>query len=348
MKTLFPLGLSLLVGLCLLGGCKKGDHYTAEERAAAAKLKPTKDPILEEIYAFRGQVRQDYNNRRFAKLEERAADLRRGKPTFDNGYWKVAEFYESLTCRDEEPESMWQLHDRIHRDWITAFPQSFTARVAYADFFVSYAWHARGHGFANTVTQEGWRLFHERAAAARKTLEEARQLPDRDPFWWDVALAVARAQGWSKSEFDELVEKGKSLQPRFWRYDVDRAASLLPRWYGKPGDWEAYAEQAAARPDGLGVEIYARIVLALQGYYDNVFKETTASWPKALEGLERMRKLYPRSLDLISETALLAVKADSRWVAKEMFDQIGDKYLASVWGKPEYFIRCRNWAENRK
>jgi hypothetical protein len=243
---------------------------------------------------------------------------------------------------------MWQLHDRIHREWISAFPQSITAPVAYADFFVSYAWHARGHGFADTVTAEGRRLFGERVAAARRTLQEARQLPERDPIWWNVVLGVARAQGWSKSEFDQAVETAKSFEPQFWGYDVSRTASLLPRWYGQPGDWEVYAEQAAARPDGLGVEVYARIVMALHGYYDNIFEETTASWPKVLEGLERMRKLYPQSLDIISETALLAVMADNRALAKEMFDQLGDKYLASVWGKPEYFVRYRNWAENRR
>ena len=344
MKRFLALSFPLLIAVCAFSGCKKKETFTAEEIAAAAKLKPTKDPVKEEIYAFRIAVRQDYNSRRFAELEKRATELRRSKAVFGNGSWKLSEFYDSFPCRSDEPESMWQLHDRIHRDWIAAFPQSVTARVAYADFFVSYAWHARGSGFAKTVTAEGWRLFRERIEAARRTLEEARQLPERDPIWWSVVLQIARAQGWSKDEYDRTVDAAQSFQSKFWEYDVSRAVSLLPRWYGKPGDWEGYAEQAAARPDGLGDEIYARIVMALHGYYTNVFRETTASWEKARAGLERMRQLYPRSLDILSEAAKLAVQAEDRELAGEMFVQLADRYLSSVWQKPEYFVRYRKWA----
>jgi hypothetical protein len=156
---------------------------------------------------------------------------------------------------------MWQLHDRIHQDWIAQFPTSITARVAYADFLREYAWHARGTGFADKVTEEGWRLFGERLESARKTLAEARELTDKDVFWWEVALGVARGQQLPKNAYDQLLEEGKAFEPKFCGYDIARASSLLPRWYGEPGDWEAYAEQAAERPDGLGAEIYARIVM---------------------------------------------------------------------------------------
>lgn len=347
MKFLNGLGICVLLGACALSGCKKKEALSGEDQAAAAKLKSVKDPIADEIYAFRQEVRQDYNNRRFDELEKRAVELRRDKALFGNGSWKLVQFYESFTCRPEEPESMWELHDQIHRDWITTFPQSITARVAYADFLMSHAWQARGSGFAKTVTPEGGRLFSERVAAAQTALREARHLPEKDPFWWSVILRVARAQQWSKEEFDRAVEEAKASEPQFSSYDVSRAESLLPRWYGEPGDWEAYADQAAVRPDGLGAEVYGRIVISLRGYYGNIFRETTASWPNTREGLEQMRQRYPRSLDVISQTALLAVMAEDRVLAKEMFDRLDDRYLEAVWRTPEYFVSCRKWAETR-
>src|SRR5438874_7514545 len=286
----------LLLFICgLLPGC-----WNAEEKAAIAKLKPTKDPVQEEIYAFRLKMRALYNNRRFAELEPVAAENRQTKAVFGNGSWRIAQFYESFACRREEPESMWQLHDRIHQDWIAQFPRSITARIAYADFFTDYAWHARGTAFADKVTEEGWRLFAERIGLAQKTLAESPGLPQKDPVWWRVALQVALGQHWPKNDYDRLVEKAKASEPKFWRYDIARAKSLLPRWYGDAGDWEDYAEQAAARPDGLGDEIYARIVMSLRGYYDNIFHETRASWPKVRQGLLVMRKKYPRSRSMLS------------------------------------------------
>ncbi len=171
----FHLKFPLFLSICALVGC----GYV-EDKIAITRLKPTKDPVLEEIYAFRVKIRQLYNSRHFGELETTAAELRRTKPLFDNGSWKIAEFYDSFSCRSSEPESMWQLHDRIHQDWIAQFPMSITARIAYADFFTDYAWHARGTDFADKVTEEGWRLFAERIGLAQKTLAESSPRPSPD------------------------------------------------------------------------------------------------------------------------------------------------------------------------
>ena len=348
----------LLLVSCWFAGCRKpivsqsadveprvAEHIDDAERAAAAKLKAVKDPVLEEIYAYRLKMRPHYNNRRFDELEKEAAALRSAKPQFGNGSWKIRQLYGSLACREDEPESMWQLHDQIHHAWIAAKPESVTARVAYADFLTDYAWRARGSDYADKVTKDGWRLFAERLAAARKVLDEARALPEKDPMWWQVSLTLALGQQWDKKAYDALVAEAVSFEPQFWGYDVARAYSLLPRWYGRPGDWEAYAEQAAARQDGLGAEIYARIVMDMRGCYENVFRETKASWPKTRDGIEIMLKKYPTSLDVVNQAAMLATMAQDRATAKAMFDRLGETYLPNVWRKPERFAHFRNWAE---
>lgn len=327
---------------------ESAENIDAREQAAAAKLKPSKDPIWEEIDAFRMEVRRAYNNHSFDELDKRAAELRALKATFGNGSWKIAQFYGSLACNDDEPESMWELHDRIHQEWIAAKPRSITARVAYAEFLIEYAWHARGRGYANTVTQDGWRLFRERMASAHKVTDEARKLQEKDPYWWLVALQVARGEGWPKGKYDALVAEAKAFEPKFWGYDTERAFSLLPRWYGERGEWEAYAENVSLRPDGLGAETYARIAIRLRGFHSNLFRETNASWPRIREGLQQMCQKYPDSIEIVSNAALLASTAEDRAFAKEMFDRLGDNYLPGIWRKPERFVHCRNWAETGK
>src|SRR4051812_22467515 len=61
------------------------ENIDADEKTAAANLKPAKDPINEEIYAFRVETRRAYNNRVFDDLDKRAAELRASKETFGNG-----------------------------------------------------------------------------------------------------------------------------------------------------------------------------------------------------------------------------------------------------------------------
>jgi hypothetical protein len=314
-------------------------------KISVASLKPSKDPVQETIYQARLKSRQSYNNRDFDALEKQAAAIRAGSGTFGNGSWQITQFYDSFDCRDEEPESMWQLHEKIHQDWIAAKPGSVTALVAYADFLVDYAWRARGPGFAKSVTEEGWKLFGQRTLAGRRILQDASALPEKDPMWGIVALRVSMGQGAPRADYDAVVEQVKAYSPKFWAYDTARAFSLLPQWYGEPGDWEDYAEKVAARPDGLGAEVYARIVMRLFGYYDNVFKETKASWPKTKEGLEIMLKKYPGSAEIITLSAALATRAADRPFAKANFDRLGTTYLARIWDSPEEFAESHNWAE---
>ena len=97
------------------------------------------DAELEELVAFRNSTRQLYNNRKFAELEALAGKIRSGKERIGTGSWKIFHYYDSLNCREDEPESMWTLHDTIHREWEAAFPEAITACVARADFLTTYA-----------------------------------------------------------------------------------------------------------------------------------------------------------------------------------------------------------------
>ena len=303
------------------------------------------DPIQVEIEAFCAQNRETLKQGRFDDLEKAAAELRAGKPLFGDGSWKIAKFYKSFECASGDPESVWETRASIHQKWIAAKPKSIAARVAYGNFLTKYAWQARGSGFANTITDQGGRLFRERLASARQVLREARALREKDPFWWSVALNVALGQGWPKPAVDSLLTEAHGFEPKFWAYDAARAYSLLPRWYGKPGDWEAFAAEAATRPDGVGTEVYARIVIQFRGFYGSVLRETKASWETTRKGLELMRERYPNSLEIVGFTAALATEAEDHRLAKEMYDRLGDTYLPTVWASQQGFLRNRAWAD---
>ncbi len=58
-------------------------------------------------------------------------------------------------------------------------PDSITARVALAGSWVGYAADARGDGYADTVSQENWKLFKERVANAHNELIEAKKLEQK-------------------------------------------------------------------------------------------------------------------------------------------------------------------------
>jgi hypothetical protein len=272
------------------------------------------------------------------------AEIRSGSPLFGNGSWKLHQFYDCLECGDWEPDSMWQLHERIHKDWEKAYPQSIAARIAHANFWVSYAWQARGSGYANTVNPEGWRLMKERLVIAQQYLVAAKSMTPRDPMWWVVEMHVALGQDWSHAEMGKVYAEAKQVAPQFPYFDTSLAYYLLPRWHGQPGDWEKAAAAELQRPNGLGTEGYARVVMKLHAFYDNIFRETKASWPNTRAGLEVMRKKFPESLEILTYQCKLACLAGDRPLAQALFQKLDGYVDDRVWGKKPTYTKLHDWA----
>jgi len=144
-----------------------------------------------------------------------ASSLRKSKELFGDGSWKIARFYEALEFEGRrQPDEKWMARVQMYKDWSASNPQSITARVAYADFLTKYAWHARGSGYRDTVSEEGWRLFRERLAVARRVLEGTRTIVEKDPFAWSVGLTIALGQQWKKSDYDTFLEAGRRFLSR--------------------------------------------------------------------------------------------------------------------------------------
>ncbi len=317
----------------LLPGCDRKEEADAD---APRVQYSGKDKVRSEVDAFLFKTRSYYNSSNFKALENSMKEIREGEPVFANGSWKIFNFYDSLECADSEKEGMWQLHERIHKAWLATYPDSITARIAYADFLVDYAWHARGYDYANTVTEEGWRLMKERLAAAQRVLDEAKPMKPQCPMWWQVQLHIALGQDWNHADYGRVYNEAKSLFPKFWAYDCSLAHYLLPRWHGQPGDWEKAAAAGMQRPDGLGAEVYARVVASQLGYYDNVFKETQASWPHTRDGMEVMRQKYPESLQILNQYCKLAYLAGDRAKAQELYGQLKGYKDERVWDGEDY------------
>ena len=123
-----------------------------------------------------------------------SADIaKKNKDTFPGGMWKVHTIYLALekpalhaTAKD------WTKHIELLQKWSDRNPESITARVALAEAYVNEGWQARGNGYADTVSKDGWSIFENRAKRARETLERASKLSTKCPEWY-VATGWASA-----------------------------------------------------------------------------------------------------------------------------------------------------------
>ena len=267
----------------------------------------------------------------YDKLDELAVKLRSSKDYYADGTWKLSELYYALAVSNNIygmemfshiPDKPYE--DRIAelRDWVTAKSDSITARLALANVQIDYAWNARGGGYADTVTDEGWRLLDKRLSEAARTLSEAKDMSEKCPWYWYEKMRLTGGMQFSRDQFDDIFNQAIVYEPNFAAYYTIRANFLLPRWYGSQGEWESDLAKSA---DNIGADdgdmLYAQVVWRLNRFtsFDNIFQENNLAWPRVKKGFEVLEKRYPNALAVKNEAAYLAVFAQDAQAAREIF-----------------------------
>jgi hypothetical protein len=294
------------------------------------------------VRAFRVHVRDLFNRDAYAELDTLAGQLRSQRLRFKGGAWQLNTFYKtvgspgSLTATDAE----WESRIAKLEQWIKVSPASPTPRVALAHAYVRFAWKARGNGLANTVTPQGWVLFRQRVQSARTVLEDAAKTSERDPQWYSEMQTVALAQGWNRAQVDALAAEALANEPGYYYFAVAEANYLLPKWYGKPGESEQYAEQVANQAgQSEGDATYFQIAAAL-----NCCGKTQAralSWPRVKQGFLAIDQLYGATMHERNVMAWLALRAGDTETAQQMFARIGNDWNESVWKTKALFDASR-------
>jgi hypothetical protein len=285
----------------------------------------------------------------FAELDKLANELRASRIQASNGTWHLRAFYEELVqavADGSEKQSARRL--QLLRAWVRAQPKSITARVAFGRGLVACAWRARGGGGADTVAPEAQRRFEQRLEEAARALQEARALEARCPVWWDCMQLVALGQGWSLTNYNRLFNEAIAFEPDYVFYYHNKVVFLLPRWYGREGDWQRFAAEAAsARGGAAGDILYARVGWRVheRRFYGAFQQDAGYGWSRMQRGLQAIVKQYPDSLSAASELAYLSYQAGDIAVAKPMFERIGRNVDQDIWGKDTgKFLRGRTWA----
>ncbi|GGZ37170.1 hypothetical protein GCM10010387_34090 [Streptomyces inusitatus] len=116
---------------------------------------------------------------------------------------------------------------------------------------ISWGWEARTAERAVNVTQEQWRIFHERLHIAEEQLFEAAELR---PEWvtpWRRLLTSGRGMSLGPTVNEVRFDAALRRAPLDLETHVERLSQLQPRWGGEPGQGLAFAREALSRtPQG--------------------------------------------------------------------------------------------------
>ncbi|MGB9432312.1 MAG: DUF4034 domain-containing protein [Candidatus Acidiferrum sp.] len=348
MPAIKPAASTILLGIFLCGQLCAQSHNGIDTHSMPVAALPGLDnegleSDSQPARAFRINVRHLFDNEKFDELEAIAAKARSQKERFLGGAWKLNVLYTtiqgpgSLTSTD----AVWTEHmERLQR-WIDAKPESITPRVALAQAYLRFAWKARGRGYSDTVTSDGWKLFGQRVQQAKETLEKAETVSTKDPQWYHDMQIVALAQGWNRSQADDLLQKASSFEPNYFYFYSAYANYLLPKWYGKPGEAETFAQTIADRLGGPeGDLIYFEIALV-----DNCCKAKeqmpNLSWERIKQGFAALEQLYGSTNHELNAVAFMAARQKDNQFAQQIFTRIGENWDEVVWDNKAKFDKSK-------
>jgi hypothetical protein len=318
--------LLILASFCF---CISGLPLQAEDA-------PPRDDVLQMVY-----------HEQFDQLEKLTDDLRSQKLGFYEGRSQLCVVYGYLSdFSNDADDKEWQAFADKLQAWANAYPQSPAPLISLGEFYVSWAWKARGSGYANTVTDEGSRMMNERLAKARENLETAEQLPVKDPGVYEGLLQVALGQGWSRGDMEAVFQKGIQIEPNDEQLYESKAYFLLPRWYGLRGEWETFAAEAADARGGDEGDILYMCIARSQAWSEggDFFKNTSISYARMRRGFEASLRRNPDYLWDENSYCYFACLAGDRDTAQELFRKINGRWEKSVWDSEDYFDQCQHWA----
>lgn len=332
----------LLLSACLQPGLSA--TFTAPP-LKSLDLEVYRDPYNDALGLVRYSVKKYMSESNFASLESLAKKCAERPKASPNGYTHTDIFFDAFDMNGlTEPEfKTWQ---EKFQKWRALYPNSDVATLAEAFYWLEYAWVARGSGYANTVSDEGWRRFSMRQQKAKALLDSIPQ-KQRTPSWYVCMLRLAQNLEMPDEEHNKLYGEAITAFPGSTSVYFRQAIDYLPRWGGSAELWEQFAAESikkAGKVDPLkGDALYTQIVYMLlidwgESDYSKVDSE------KLHKGFDAMRKLYPKDPTIDAMEARLALAMENYALARQVFKTIGPVIDIGVWNSKRNFIKMREKA----
>src|SRR5579864_5111469 len=334
---------------------KGEDTSSLPDKTAAARTLPTTDDLNaiavllgeKDETAFGTRVRTQLEQENFLVLDSVAAAERAGRTRFPGGGWRIYAFYSAVESPKGKPpltEAEWaDTLDRLKR-WAAQRPESATARVALGYAYLNYAWQARGYGDAASVTPEGGRLMQERLKLAETELQRAE---GKCPEWYYVMLQIGRLDGWAAEDLTAFLQRAITYEPEFYYSYQEVARGLMPKWRGKEGDVEKFAEDSANKVGGKAGDIlYWQITQSLMSDRNLGNMVQHLSWSRAMVGYQALVAQYGVTSAGQNQLAQMAARFGDYMVTDETMTQIGDHWDPGTWGTKDYFDKVKTWARD--
>lgn len=261
---------------------EKADQWREKMRSMLSQISKMQKPGLTKPATGYGDPRVGQkvllmlNDKKFDQLNKTFEDATKNRVEHRTGSELLDDLYKALSDPGDIQGPYWEERLGLLKEWSEFKPDSATPHIVLADFYINYAWNARGSGWANQVKDWQWKLFRDRLYLSAEQLEKALAFGTPSPEWFEVAQINTLGAGTRNDRqiYDAVTKLGSSFYPNYVPIYLNKVYYLQPRWYGTGTEWVDYVElQSNKAGDAEGDKLYARMVNKVAHLYNNVYKE---------------------------------------------------------------------------
>ena len=233
---------------------------------------------------------------------------------------------------------------RVTADWRRASPQSPLPGLIEALIFEDWAWAARGHGYANSVSAQTWAVYAARMEMASVSLDESARQARSTPLWYALSIDVGFDHGLAPDRLRTILDQGSRRFPGYLPLYRAMLRTLMPRWGGSYRKVDQFINGVYARTaPAQGFQTYTQLYWAygiLEGDDVNIFTDGQASWPSMSDGFKQLMARYPASDYVLNGYADFACRAGDKAQYQALRPQLDARFSASAWTKKFTLQSC--------
>jgi membrane associated rhomboid family serine protease len=224
-------------------------------------------------------------------------------------------------------------------DWQRQIPGSVYPRLIQTLIFESWAWAARGHGSADSISPEAWAAFAQRTEMAAMGLHEIVERANTNPLWYQLSLNVGLDQSTPVVELRSIFDRGITEQPDYWPLYRAMLRIMMPRWHGSYEDVHRYIQDVSERYIAMGKTDYAKYAQlywsysALENDDAPLFGGALAVWSTMKVGFGELRREHPSSDFILNGYAKFACMANDDTSYAEIRPQLNGRLSSAVWSQ---------------
>jgi hypothetical protein len=231
------------------------------------------------------------------------------------------------------------IEPQLFKNW----PDASTSWLLKGEGNIDIAWQGRGGGYADTVTEEGWKQFKDHLAIADEALGHAWQLNPKDPRIAVMMIWVELGQGQGRDRMEMWFQRAMELDPNDYDACSVKCLYLEPKWHGSIEEMLTFGRSCVANKQWGG-----RVPLVLvDAHWDipryyltgsektNYWKQPQV-WPDIESAYERFFEANTDVASYYHNYALYAYKCEQWDKLNELISKLGPVNYDFFGGKTEF------------